>query len=127
MKKLLFFIAVFFIPVLLFSQHIPKAVKISGDLYEVALDGCNSAFLVTDSGVIVVDAGISPLDGWQLKRSIAEITKKTVKYVIITHHHFDHIGGVQVFLPGAQVIAQSGMFPNVEKCGMSLMNGFVEE
>lgn len=105
----------------------PQPQLIADNLYEVALDGCNSVFLVTDSGVVVVDAGISPMDGYNLKASISSVTDKPVKYVLITHHHFDHVGGVQVFLPAARVIAAAGLYNNMQNSGKKLFDDFIAE
>lgn len=105
----------------------PQPQMIADNLYDVTLDGCNSVFLVTDSGVVVVDAGISPMDGYNLKSSISSVTDKPVKYVLITHHHFDHVGGVQVFLPGARVIAAAGLYNNMQNSGKKLFDDFIAE
>lgn len=111
-----------------FSQtEFPTPLQITENLYEVDLDGCNTAFLVTDSGVVVVDAGISPIDGWNLKAAIESVTDKPVRYVISTHHHFDHVGGLQVFANGAKVIAQSGWYNNITGSGAVIANEFVVE
>ncbi len=121
---LLSFLAAFHIQA---QTEFPQPRQIAENLFEVRLDGCNSAFLVTDSGVVVVDAGISPLDGYQLKASIASVTDKQVKYIILTHHHFDHIGGVQVFLPDAKVIAHEGFYKNMAGPGKDIFNEFLTE
>lgn len=105
----------------------PQPMQITGDLYEVALEGCTAVFLVTDSGVVVVDAGISPMDGHNLKASIASVTDKPVKYVLLTHHHFDHVGGVQVFLPDARVIAAAGLYENMQNSGKKLFDDLITE
>jgi len=120
-----FFIVLF--NILAAQTDYPQPQQIAGDLYEVALDGCNSVFLVTDSGVVVVDAGISPIDGHNLKESISSVTDKPVKYILLTHHHFDHVGGVQVFLPGARVIAASGLNNNMQNSGKKLFDDFIAE
>lgn len=109
------------------QTNFPQPQQIVGNLFEVCLDGCNAVFLVTDSGVVVVDAGMSPMDGHQLKASIASVTDKPVKYIILTHHHFDHVGGVQVFLPDARVIAQEGLYKNMAGPGKVIFNEFLTE
>lgn len=66
----------------------------------------NAGFVVTDSGVVVIDALASPRQAEELLRSIRSVTRKPVKWVILTHHHPDHHFGTVVFRRlGAKVIA----------------------
>jgi glyoxylase-like metal-dependent hydrolase (beta-lactamase superfamily II) len=54
----------------------------------------NAGFVVTDDGVVVVDAlGTAPL-GAALVKAIRGITPKPIKRVIVTHYHADHFYGL---------------------------------
>jgi glyoxylase-like metal-dependent hydrolase (beta-lactamase superfamily II) len=57
----------------------------------------NSAFIVNDDDVIVVDDHVSPAAAWVLLQEIKEVTPKPVTTVINTHFHFDHAHGNQIF------------------------------
>jgi uncharacterized sulfatase len=57
----------------------------------------NTAFVVTDDGVVVIDSGPSKRYAEQMRRAIARITPKPVIRVFNTHHHPDHFLGNQVF------------------------------
>ena len=57
----------------------------------------NTAFIVTDSGVVVIDSGPSKRYGEALRQAIAAITDKPVLEVLLTHHHPDHVLGNQAF------------------------------
>ena len=66
----------------------------------------NAGFVVTDDGVVVVDALGTPSLGQAMITAIGKITKKPVKRVIITHYHADHFYGLQAFKSvGAEVWA----------------------
>jgi glyoxylase-like metal-dependent hydrolase (beta-lactamase superfamily II) len=68
----------------------------------------NAGFVVTDDGVVVIDALGSPELAQELLDSIKKITTQPVRYVIATHYHADHIYGLQAFkAAGATLIAFS--------------------
>lgn len=57
----------------------------------------NTGFIVTDSGVVVIDTGPSRRYGEAMRKAIAGITDKPVIQVFVTHHHPDHVLGNQAF------------------------------
>lgn len=57
----------------------------------------NTAFIVTDTGVVVIDSGPSKRYGEALRQAIAGVTHKPVIEVLLTHHHPDHVLGNQAF------------------------------
>lgn len=63
----------------------------------------NSAVLVLDGGVVVIDTQVSPRAAARLKREIEKVTDKPVTHVVNTHYHGDHTGGNAVF-EGAEII-----------------------
>jgi glyoxylase-like metal-dependent hydrolase (beta-lactamase superfamily II) len=66
----------------------------------------NAGFVVTDSGVVVIDALASPRQGEELLRSIRSVTRQPLKWLILTHHHPDHhFGAIVLRRAGAKVIA----------------------
>lgn len=66
----------------------------------------NSAFLVTDDGVLVIDSGQHPADGRALLERIRKVTDKPVKWLVNTHAHGDHFLGNPVFKQaGATIVA----------------------
>jgi cyclase len=66
----------------------------------------NSAFLVTDEGVLVVDTRHHPRDGQDLLDRIRRITDRPIRWVINTHFHGDHHYGNSVFkAAGATIVA----------------------
>ena len=66
----------------------------------------NAGFIVTGEGVVVVDALASPQQGERLLRTIRQVTRQPVVWLVLTHHHPDHHFGAIVFRrAGAKVIA----------------------
>jgi len=66
----------------------------------------NAGFVVTDDGVVVVDALGSPALAEELLDEIRRVTSQPVRYVIVTHYHADHIYGLQAFkAAGATILA----------------------
>ena len=65
-------------------------------------------FVVTKDGVIATDpvAYGRPNGGAQYVDEIKKITDKPIKYLIYSHHHFDHIAGGKAFKDaGATIVA----------------------
>ena len=66
----------------------------------------NAGFVVTDAGVVVIDALGSPALAAALIAEIRRITPQPIRYVIVTHYHADHIYGLQAFKAvGATIVA----------------------
>ncbi len=57
----------------------------------------NTAFIVTETGVVVIDTGPSALYGRELRAAIGRVTPLPVVKVVNTHHHPDHFLGNQAF------------------------------
>lgn len=67
-----------------------------------------SMFVVTSEGVIATDpiAYGRPQGGEAYIAEIRKITDKPIRYLIYSHHHFDHIAGGQPFKDaGARIVA----------------------
>ena len=99
------------------TQQIPEAAKgpaippkgylvqeIRDHLYWVTDGSYNTIFLVTEKGVVAVDA--PPSIGKNYLKAIAEVTNKPIAYVIYSHAHQDHIGAAGIFPKNATYIAQ---------------------
>jgi len=65
----------------------------------------NSAILVNDRDVVVVDSQSRPALVRELIAEIRKLTDKPVRYVVNTHFHFDHTHGNQVFGPEVEILA----------------------
>lgn len=68
----------------------------------------NAAFVVTDDGVVVIDALGSPALANELLAEIRRVTSQPVRHVVVTHYHADHIYGLQSFkAAGATILAHA--------------------
>ncbi len=75
----------------------------------------NAGFVVTDDGVVVVDALGTPALGNALVGAIRAVTQQPIRRVIITHYHADHFYGVVALKDaGADIWAQ--------KAGLEYLN-----
>jgi cyclase len=82
-----------------------ETLKIDDRFYVVLGGGGNSAVLIGDDGVLVVDTKhFDP--GRRLAQIIRTVTDKPVKVIINTHYHSDHTHGNPNYAPGTDVIAQ---------------------
>jgi glyoxylase-like metal-dependent hydrolase (beta-lactamase superfamily II) len=68
----------------------------------------NAVFVVTGEGVVVFDAGGSPLMGESIVAKVRSVTDKPITHVIISHWHGDHMRGLQAIqaaFPRAAILA----------------------
>jgi len=66
--------------------------------------GSNSAVIVNDEDVMIVDSHISPESGRAMLQELKAITDKPVRFLVNTHFHYDHTNGNQAFPPGVDII-----------------------
>lgn len=84
------------------AERPPQATtKVEGteNVYIFRNGNHQAMFVVTPDGVIATDpvAYGRPTGGQAYLDAIRKVTDKPVKYVIYSHHHFDHIAGGKVF------------------------------
>jgi glyoxylase-like metal-dependent hydrolase (beta-lactamase superfamily II) len=73
-------------------------------------DFCDFAFITTGDGVVAIDAGTSPA---RVSAALGEagLAGQAISHLILTHAHFDHVGGVDAVRgPGTQVVTHAA-FP----------------
>ena len=84
--------------------------KVDGtdNVYIFRNGGHQAMFVVTSEGVIATDpiAYGRPQGGAAYVAEIRKVTERPIRYLIYSHHHFDHIAGGKAFKDaGARVIA----------------------
>jgi cyclase len=83
----------------------PLAVeKLTERLSLVTGAGGNVTVLAAEGGLLVVDSGTKEAaDALQAK--LVALNAGPVRYLVVTHHHFDHVGGNAVVGQGAEIVA----------------------
>src|SRR5215475_9138030 len=84
--------------------------KIGEDLYAYISSNdssSNSAFLVGDSGILVVDTGVNAEEGGKLLAEIRKVSPLPVRWIVNTHYHPDHRAGNAGVGPDAVIISSS--------------------
>ena len=85
-----------------------KKVEGTDNVYIFRNVNHQSMFIVTNDGVIATDpiAYGRPTGGQAYVDEIKKVTDKPIKYLIYSHHHYDHIAGGKAFKDaGARIIA----------------------
>jgi len=79
---------------------------------------CNSAIVLLDDGVLVVDTQSKPSAAEAVIAEVKRLTAKPVKYVVITHFHNDHTQGIQAYVrewPAVQIISTTATRDSIEQ------------
>src|SRR5687767_15697932 len=85
-----------------------KKVEGTENVYIFRNGNHQAMFVVTKAGVIATDpvAYGKPEGGQQYADEIRKITKQPIRYLIYSHHHYDHIAGGKAFKDaGAKIVA----------------------
>src|SRR5262245_36945120 len=82
--------------------------KLTGDVYYARMDDYVSVFMVTSEGIVLVEPIGTEFATW-LKGELATRFKVPVKYVIYSHHHWDHGSGAAVYADTARIIGHEAM------------------
>jgi cyclase len=70
----------------------------------------NAMVIVTGEGVVLVDTGNNPPETRILQKLIQSVTNQPVRYIVVSQNHGDHVGGIPLFAPPANVIAHVRVF-----------------
>jgi glyoxylase-like metal-dependent hydrolase (beta-lactamase superfamily II) len=101
-----------------------KSEKAADGVWFIAGDSHNSALIEMKDYLIVVEA---PLGDVRSMAVMAEVKKlvpnKPIKYLVNTHHHFDHSGGIRAFAAeGATIVTHELNRPYYERAAANTWN-----
>jgi glyoxylase-like metal-dependent hydrolase (beta-lactamase superfamily II) len=87
----------------------PKVVEPApGVLVARGYDFADIAFVITRDSVVAIDAGTTEATARAAVDALRQRTQLPIKHVVITHAHWDHVGGLRALVePGTQVIASA--------------------
>lgn len=93
-----------------FRFSAPELRREADDVYVAeGYDFANLGFIVTPKFVVAIDAGTTAESARSAVLALRHVTSAPIKYVILTHGHWDHVGGIAaVREPGSTVIASAG-------------------
>lgn len=84
-----------------------KTYKLTESIYMLEGDGGNIGLITGKDGSVIIDDQFAPLSE-KIKNAIKKVTDASVRFVINTHFHGDHVGGNENFgKDGAIIVAQS--------------------
>jgi glyoxylase-like metal-dependent hydrolase (beta-lactamase superfamily II) len=88
----------------IYASHLEiNTTKLSDNMYVIHGAGGNVILFIGNDGLILVDDQYSPVTE-KMKSVIANLTEKTIKFVINTHLHPDHVGGNEELGEGGAII-----------------------
>jgi len=87
----------------------PRLVELVPKVYVAqGYDFAELAFVLTADGIVAIDAGTSETNARAAMTALRQISTQPVTHLILTHAHWDHIGGLAaVKESGTLVIAQA--------------------
>src|SRR5262245_16377244 len=91
----------------------PRLVELAPGVHVAqGFDFGDIGFVSTDEGIVAIDAGTTDDTARAALQALRRVTSRPVTHVILTHAHWDHIGGLGALLESnPQVIAQAA-FPD---------------
>ena len=95
----------------------PGFHKIKDGIFTFAPDATTTtcSFVVTEAGVVMIDACNSPLDSRKMLAAIKKVTDKPIVFLIDTETHSDHTANHFVFSPPATIINAQGAAAGMRK------------
>lgn len=80
-----------------------------------AYDFGDIGFVETPDGLVVIDAGTFPDQATHALEGVREFTSAAIRTLVLTHGHWDHIGGAAAYVgDGVEVVAESHFEEEIE-------------
>ena len=87
----------------------PRLVELAPGVHVAqGFDFADIGFISTDEGIVAIDAGTTEATARAALQALRGVTSQPITHVILTHAHWDHIGGLGAMLDSnPRVIAQA--------------------
>src|SRR5262249_46905339 len=87
----------------------PRPVEFARGVHVAqGFDFADIGFVSTDDGIVAIDAGTTEQTARAALQALRRVTPRPITHVILTHAHWDHVGGLGALLESnPQVIAQA--------------------
>src|SRR5215468_5038125 len=87
----------------------PRLVELASGVHVAqGFDFGDIGFISTDEGIVAIDAGTTEETARAALQTLRSVTSRPITHVILTHAHWDHVGGLGALLESnPQVIAQA--------------------
>src|ERR1700688_1869725 len=94
-----------------------KLVELAPNVQHVEGGTANNLIVAMKDHLVIFDAPYGELQSrWVIDAAKAKYPGKPIRYLVLTHHHMDHTGGMRTFVAeGAKVIVPSPDKPYFEK------------
>ena len=93
--------------------------NVTSNIYtETKVRGCNPSYVTTSDGVVVIDTPQLPTRAVQMRKDAEQ--HGSIRYVINTEHHVDHIFGNYYFKGAGEVVHHQGVYDNFMVVGPEL-------
>ena len=89
-----------------------ELTQLEGDLYHATSDTHATLVLLTPEGAILADP-LNPGFAEWLKSELSTRFNTTVRYLLYSHHHWDHASGGAVFADTAELVGHANMIPGL--------------
>jgi Metallo-beta-lactamase superfamily len=87
----------------------PKMVELGPNVQQVVTGSANNLIVDMKDGLAIFDAPVGEIQSkWVIDAAKAKYPGKPIKYLILTHHHMDHTGGMRTYAAeGATIVVPS--------------------
>jgi glyoxylase-like metal-dependent hydrolase (beta-lactamase superfamily II) len=80
-----------------------NAIKVADVIYMISDYGCNIGIVTGKDGLLIIDSGNEETAN-KMDSSILAISDLSIKYLLNTHMHFDHVGGNKILAEKGAII-----------------------
>jgi glyoxylase-like metal-dependent hydrolase (beta-lactamase superfamily II) len=104
------------------TESLAELVRFAPDVYGFRWANHVAMFIVTDAGVILVDANgqVNPRTPALIKEAIRSVTPQPVKYFVYSHSAFDHSTGGAVFADTARFVGHKNTVEPIRAANSTL-------